>query len=189
MTPLSNLSANRANDPARTNRILYVAVVLLACAAMLGGFFAWQAWDERDANAAVLSEPDKADVPRETYGDVLAAAKEAATAFTNIDYRELGAATKKMRSLSTGDFKKQYAASTDGLRTVLRRNKSIMEGEVTGAGVVAITEFTARVLVATQGTVQNKTSENKPIARNLRLQLDLIKVDGTWLTSDLQFVG
>ena len=39
------------------------------------------------------------------------------------------------------------------------------------------------------GTVANKATEDEPVARNFRLQLDLELVDGEWLTSNLEFVG
>ena len=57
------------------------------------------------------------------------------------------------------------------------------------AGVVSLDEDSARVIAATTGTVANTGTDNKPVARNFRLQLDLELVDGEWLTSNLEFVG
>ena len=44
------------------------------------------------------------------------------------------------------------------------------------------------MIVATTGTVQNKQTKDKPVARYFRLQLQLVSEKGRWLTSDLQFV-
>ncbi len=63
---------------------------------------------------------------------------------------------------STGEFAKQYSASEKGLRTLMKRNKSVMEGEVLSAGVVAVSEYTARVLVATNGRCATRAPRARP---------------------------
>ena len=78
---------------------------------------------------------------------------------------------------------------TDGVVQVLQQNKSVMDGEVLWAGVVDVDQDSATVLAATTGTVANTQTGNKPVARNFRLQLDLVSRTASWLTSDLQFVG
>lgn len=174
----------------RTNAILYLVLVLMICLTVLGGVAVWQ---ERDARADEVSlaaaDPAEGDVPTETYDAVLDAARTEALAFVNIDHTDLDAAIDKVRQGATGPFKKQYEKSAKGLRQVMKRNKSQMTGEVLSAGVVAITEFTATVLVATKGNVTNSNTKGKPVERNLRLKLDLKKVDGKWLTNNLEFVG
>ena len=72
---------------------------------------------------------------------------------------------------------------------VIRRNKSVMTGEVEWAGVVSSDEDSATVIVATSGTVANNQTGAKPVARNFRLQLQLVREGDQWLTSDLQFVA
>ena len=54
---------------------------------------------------------------------------------------------------ATGDFRDQYAKSTDGVIKLLQQNKSVMTGEVLWAGVVAQDPDSATVIVATTGTV------------------------------------
>ena len=91
-------------------------------------------------------------------------------------------------SLATGQFRSQYQQSTEGLATVAKRAKSVQTGEVVWSGVVASDEDSATVIVASSGTVSNKTTEFKAVPRNYRLQLDLAYEDERWLTRDLQFV-
>lgn len=171
----------------RTNVALYVATVLAVCGVVLLGVLVTRAepWTD-DAAAAGATVPDE---ETRLYQDVLQAATDQATAFVNIDYQELDASIETVRKGATGTFRDQYDASVDGLRELMTRNKSVMTGEVLSAGVVAADEDSATVLVATRGHVENTQTKGEKQERNLRLQLELSKVKGTWLTSDLQFVG
>ncbi len=94
-----------------------------------------------------------------------------------------------MKAGATGAFREQYEKSTGGVIEVIERNKSVMTGDVIWAGVVNADEDSATVIVATSGTVANNQTNDKPVARSFRLQLDLVKEDDAWLTNDLQFVA
>ncbi|WP_372728338.1 hypothetical protein [Nocardioides sp.] len=161
------------------NVVLYVLALVLACAAVFGGVLAYQEHGERERAAA----------EQERYGDVLAAATAEAEAFINIRYDDAKASIDRVAAGATGAFRKQYDSSTEGVLEVLRENRSVMDGSVVWAGVVTLDDDSATVIAATQGTVANVQTGNKPIARNFRLQLDLVLRDGVWLTNDLQFVG
>jgi Mce-associated membrane protein len=125
---------------------------------------------------------------QQRYTDILASAGTEATAFVNIRFDDAQASIDAVMEGATGDFREQYAKSTDGVIKILQDNKSIMTGEVLWSGVVAQDPDSATVIVATSGTVQNKQTDNKPVARYFRLQLQLVSEKGRWLTSDLQFV-
>lgn len=163
----------------RLNITLYVLVLLVACAAVVGGVITWRTHDDRSRDA----------VEQERYGAVLASATTEAEAFINIRYDEAQESIDKVAEGATGEFREQYASSTDGVIKVLEENKSIMEGEVLWAGVVDVDNDSATVIAATTGTVSNNQTDNKPVVRNFRLQLDLVLEDGRWLTRDLQFVS
>jgi Mce-associated membrane protein len=163
----------------RLNIALYVVVLLVACACVVGGVMAWRAHDDRAQDAA----------EQERYGDVLAAARAEAEAFINIRYDDAQASIDAVAEGATGEFKEQYSSSTEGVLEVLEQNKSVMDGEVLWAGVVDVDKDSATVLAATTGTVANVQTRNKPVVRNFRLQLELVLEDGRWLTSDLQFVS
>ena len=122
------------------------------------------------------------------YTDILDSASTEATAFVNIRYDQAQDSIDAVMAGATGAFRDQYAKSTDGVIQVLQDNKSIMTGEVLWTGVVAQDPDSATVIVATSGTVQNKQTGDKPVARYFRLQLQLVSEKGKWLTSDLQFV-
>jgi Mce-associated membrane protein len=120
---------------------------------------------------------------------VLTAARTEAEAFINIRYDDAEASIDEVVAGATGDFRDQYAKSTDSVVQVLKESESVMEGEVVWAGVVDVDKDSATVLAATSGTVANKQTGGKPVARHFRLRLDLVREDGEWLTDDLQFVS
>jgi Mce-associated membrane protein len=163
----------------RSTIALYVATVLLACVCIVGGVMAWRTHEARE----------RAQAEQERYGDVLAAATDEAQAFVNIRYDDLQSSVDRVTNGATGSFKKQYSKLQEGVLEVLKREKSVMEGEVLWAGVVDVDQDSATVIVATSGTVANQQSNNQPVARNFRLRLDLVLEGGRWLTNDLQFVG
>jgi len=118
----------------------------------------------------------------------LEAATKMVNAFLNINYEDVEANIEAVKSLSTGQFLRQYTRASDDLAKLTRRAKATQTGEVVWAGLVAGDPDDATVIVATSGTVTNELTEFEPQSRTYRLQLDLELVDGRWLTSDLQYV-
>jgi Mce-associated membrane protein len=163
----------------RLNIGLFVVALVLACACVFGGVLVFQ--QQRD--------DDRARSEQERYGDVLAAARGEVEAFINIDYRNAQESIDAVADGATGEFAEQYDSSSDGVVQLLEREESVMDGEVLWAGVSDLDDDSATVLVATTGTVQNRSTGNEKVARYFRLKLDLQKVDDAWLTSNLEFVG
>jgi Mce-associated membrane protein len=157
---------------------LFVVALLLACACAFGGVLAFQQH----------REDDRATTEQERYGDVLAAARGEVEAFVNIDFRNAQESLDAVASGATGDFAKQYDGSTARVLKLLRRERSVMDGDVLWAGVVDVDADSATVLAATTGTVANRSTRNQEVTRYFRLELDLEKVGGRWLTSNLEFV-
>jgi Mce-associated membrane protein len=158
---------------------LFVLALVLACACVFGGVLAVQ--HHRDNQRAATEQ--------ERYGDVLAAARTEVEAFINIDYRNAQDSIDAVAAGATGDFKKQYDSSSSGVVKLLERERSVMDGQVLWAGVVDVDDDSATVLVATTGTVANRSTKNQKVARYFRLKLDLTRVGDRWLTSNLEFVG
>jgi Mce-associated membrane protein len=180
--PVTHADENVDASPrshAGVNIALYVLTLLLACACVVGAVKVVGTHDDQQV----------ALVDQERYGDVLSAATTEAEAFINIRYDDAQSSIDKVAAGATGDFRKQYDTSTKGVLEVLRQSRSVMDGKVIWAGVVDVDKDSATVIAATAGTVANTKTNNKPVVRNFRLQLDLVYVDGDWLTSDLQFVG
>jgi Mce-associated membrane protein len=179
VTPAEESVDDHRRSHAGVNIALYAVTLLLACACVVGAVKV----------AGTHDDDQVALVDQERYGDVLAAATTEAEAFINIRYDDAQSSIDKVAAGATGKFREQYDTSTKDVIEVLEKKRSVMDGEVIWAGVVDVDKDTATVIAATTGTVANTNTDNKPIVRNFRLQLDLVYVDGAWLTNDLQFVG
>ena len=158
---------------------LGVLALLLACAAAFGGVLVHQERQDRQHAAA----------EREQDGEVLAAARQEVEAFVNIDYTKAQESIDAVAAGATGDFAKQYDTSTKDVAKTLTRARSVMEGKVLWAGIVDSDKDSASVIVATSGTVANASTANKPVARQLRLKVDLVREGDAWKTSNVEFVG
>lgn len=162
----------------RTDRALVLLLVVLTVGVVLGGVLAWQARADRAATAT----------EQERYAEVVAAATEEAEAFVNIRYDDARSSLDRVAEGATGDFREQYTSSRDRVEQKIRRNRSVLDGEVLYAGVVDVDENSATVLAATSGTVTSRQTDNQPVDREFRLRLELVRQGGRWLTSDLEVV-
>ena len=172
-------TAGRARSRVGLNLTLCTLALLLACGVAFGGVVVRQDHRDRDRDAG----------EQERYSDVLAAAEQEAEAFLNIGYRDAQEGMDAIAAGATGDLRRQYARSTNGVVEVLRRNRSVRTGKVVWAGVVDVDADSATVLAATSGTLANVSTGNRPVGQKLRIRLDLLRRHGRWLTSDLELVG
>jgi Mce-associated membrane protein len=170
------LSPDPGGTTTRNNRssivflLLAALLVLLVVASVLLGL-KWK--DDRAQQAR--------------YDAVLAAARHEALAFTTLDYRTLDKDISNVVDNSTGKFRKQYEAGTANIKQTVTTNKSVSKGKVLAVGLVSCDANTARVIVVADSTVTNvRTTTPQP--RHYRIQFDLVRQGGHWLTSDLQFV-
>jgi Mce-associated membrane protein len=150
---------------------LAVAVALLLAAS---GYFAVQTYQQ--------------DQEEQRRQDIVAAARQTALNFTSLDYRRYDRDSRNVLKNATGDFKRQFASQTQELTKLVAANKSVSQGRVIEAGIARADERSARVLIVADSKVTN-TAAKKGQARNYRLQLDLVRERGRWLTSDVEFVG
>ena len=157
--------------------LLLVLVVLLALAVALGALLLRDARD-RDATAAAADQ--------ERYAAVLAAARAEADAVVNVRHDDGGASIDAVAQGATGELRERYTTGRDAVLRELRRERSVAEGEVSEVGVVALGSTTATVVAATDGTLASRRSDDRPVARDARLRLELVLEDGRWLTSDVQ---
>lgn len=167
------------------NGALYAVVLALACACVVGGVLVYV--DMGSEPEGALAAPTVAEQQR--YGAVKRAAEETATALINIDYRNPGQSREAVSATATGKFLEQYQASSKSLEELVTQYKSVMEGQVVTSAVSNVDEDSATVLVATEGEVRNAQTGDDVQARNFRLLVELVRQDGEWLTSGLDFVG
>ncbi len=170
---------SRESGAVRLPVVLAALAALLLVVCVVGGYAAYREHDNRTAARA----------EQERYGAVLSAARQTATAFVNIDYRDPQASFDAVAAGATGEFLEQYEGSTQSLVELLRTNESVMTGAVRAAAVTGLDADSATVIVATNGSVTNVSSNDEQTARDFRLRLDLLLVSGEWRTNNLEFVG
>jgi Mce-associated membrane protein len=158
--------------------VLWLLVALLTAACVVGGVQVVHAHGSRERSAA----------QQERYADAVAAAETVATAFVNIRHDRAEEDLARIADHSTGPLKDRYVDDAERLLKAFKRERTITTGEVVWAGVVRVSASGATVLVATHGTRADRSTDGEPVSRDLRLRLQLVPVDGTWLTSDIQQV-
>ena len=173
--PEADATTPASDTPRRASTVLVaslsVLLLLLAAAALVGALKLREQSQRDDARAGAL-----------------AAARQEALNLTSIDGRDIDADLKRVLDGATGGFKTDFAQRSKDLKTVLTENQVVAEGRVLEAALVRSDSETATALVVVDSTVKNKATPNGR-SNTYRMQLDLERHDGRWLTSALQFVG
>lgn len=180
----------------RLNLALYVLVLVVAAVAVVVGVAV--VGDLRD-DGAPTSLPVEGDVSpvaleespadeQERLAAVIDAASTEVEALLNTTYDDLQPSFDAVLAGATGAFREQFEKSSESLVETMQQTKAVQESDVLWAGVVAADADSATVNVAASGTVANQLTEGKPVARNYRMQLELVLEGDAWLTRDLQFV-
>lgn len=120
--------------------------------------------------------------------EVAAAARAEAVAFLTVDHEDMDAVVDAVLAGATADFAEQYAAQRDTLVSEAERTEATSTGEVVALGVGDLDDDSATVLVAANSTVTNSGTGAEGQVRYYRLRLDLVRDDGRWLTSAVEFV-
>jgi len=164
--------------PGRLRTVVAVLAVLLPVAAGAGVWW----WQREEHNRAQAARAEDAAALKAATGEVLA--------WASVDYRKVDEYFAAVRAGATGDFLDQFTQTEEPLRQLLTENQSIQVPTIPkdAAGLLERDGDKARVIVAMDAAVTN-TSTKTPQPRQYRLQLTLSKVDGEWLTDNLEFVG
>lgn len=120
--------------------------------------------------------------------DALRAARQSAVNLTSIDSAKLDEAVTRVLEGATGDFRKEFEENSGNLKDLLTKNEVNAQGEVIEAGLVRSDKSNASALVVVDSTVKNTASPEGRV-NTYRMQIEVERVDGRWLTSSLRFVG
>ena len=167
------------------SRLSPINVVL---AVLLVGLSAWLVlFAVRGDAAAPGSTP--AEQQDQHYSDISRAARSATLAFLAIDHTRMDQVTDRVLDSATGPFKKQYESSLKSLKETAVSQESISKGKVDEVGLSEVSDSAATAFVAAGSKVQNKGTKGKVEDRTWRIKLSMVKEDGHWLISQLEFVG
>ena len=119
--------------------------------------------------------------------DALAGARQMGVSFTSVSFDNLDVDIDNVVRLATGGFQQEYSTQADAIRKVVKEQEVVSTGQVLRAGLSSWSGTKASALVIVDSTVRNKAQPGGSKIR-YRLQIDLQKIDGRWLTSQIQFV-
>lgn len=172
MTSLT-LERRRIGLPSLTPGLAATTVLVLALLALAGWRgLAWQ--DARDRLSDEKAAAAAASAEVEGLIDISGATSDADMA--------------RLLDGATADFRSELEAQADRLQKALAANRVEASGEAVSAGVVELDGDKATVIVAATGTVRNKSTRAAE-PRNYRLKVELVRSDGDWLVSGLEFVA
>lgn len=172
MTSLT-LERRRIGLPSVTPGLAATTVLVLALLALAGWRgLAWQ--DARDRLSDEKAAAAAASAEVEGLIDISGATSDADMA--------------RLLDGATADFRSELEAQADRLQKALAANRVEASGEAVSAGVVELDGDRATVIVAATGTVRNKSTRAAE-PRNYRLKVELVRSDGDWLVSGLEFVA
>lgn len=164
-----------------------VAVVLAAL--LLITFFAWQdAKDSPDASPSAAGTPTPSGaalgLTSPAVESAVAAAKSFAVDFGTYDYQHLDTEFQEVAQKMTPAFAKSYLETSGKLKPTFVQYKTQVTAKIQGYGVTSASTDEAVVIIFLDQTVHTSQSSTPRIDRN-RLEVDLVKTDGTWLVSKL----
>jgi Mce-associated membrane protein len=120
--------------------------------------------------------------------DALRAARQSAINLTSIESAKLDEAVSRVLDGATGEFRKEFQDNSGNLKDLLSKNEVSAEGRVIESGLVRSDKSNASALVVVDSTVKNVASPEGRV-NTYRMQIEVERVDGRWLTSSLRFVG
>lgn len=160
------------------NLVLIVCALVLVAASVL--------WFKE--GAAATPGDSRAETLSREYEQVTTAARDETLAFLAVDYRRMDPLIAKVLAGAAGTFRTQYSHAQVNLKASAQQAHAVSSGKVLAVGISDLSDNAAVVFVAADAQVSN-TSTKTPQPRYYRLKLTMVRQGGSWLTSNLQFVG
>jgi Mce-associated membrane protein len=154
----------------RPVKVLVVLALVLAVVALTAlGLVGYQSWQNSRLDSARTQ--------------ALAAAQRSAPDILSYDYRQLEQDFDKAKNHLTGDFAKEYDATTSkGVAPVATQYKAVVKAEVIASSVVSVKADEVVTLLFVNQTTTSTRVEGPKIDQN-RVRMTLTKVDGEWKVS------
>lgn len=163
----------------RTGGRLKSLVAVLAALLVAAGGFA--------INATMKARQPAPDSPV-AWQPYLDAGRTFAETLTSIDHNTADADTQRILDASTGQFRDDFAAKAAEFTKSLRDSRATTKGTAGGAGVEALRDSEAEVLVAVT-TERTDTSASKSEPGIWRLRVTIVKSsDGTYKASKVSYL-
>ncbi|WP_424805119.1 hypothetical protein [Rhodococcus sp. 27YEA15] len=149
---------------------LLAGILVVLAALGWGGYTTWQSSLDDDARTSALDSGKKFATDLATYN------------FQNLDQN-----LSVVRDNSVGQFAGQYAQVASNLQNMIVQYQATSSAQILSAGLASADRDNAEVLVFLDQTITNTNSPDPRIDRN-RMQLSLVREDGTWKLADVQLL-
>lgn len=118
---------------------------------------------------------------------VLSAAKQEVINVLNVDYKSAQQSSSRVLAGATGQFKDQWGGGTSQIVGGLVQNKAKESVTALDAGLVSMSGSTAEV-IASATAVVTSPQNTQGVQRTYRIDMQLQRKGGRWLTSTFGFV-
>lgn len=146
--------------------------------------------------SALPSSWNAADRADDRNDEVIDAARKVMRSFTNTDYQTIDKDIARTLALSTGEFKKEFAATEVQYEALSRQSRAVATGSVREIGITRSNDDEAMLSVAVDQKVLNQTvrqalakGEKVDNNRTYLFQVTLSRVGEKWLLSQLEVIG
>ena len=136
------------------------------------------------AASLLLSPRDDTGALQDARASALQAATERTTELTSYDHRTLDADTARVLATATGEFKKDYTATSAQLRATFLSTQAVATAKVVAAGLESADQDRAVAVVAVDQVIVTKDAP--PRTERNRLRMTLVRPDRTWLVERVQ---
>ena len=114
----------------------------------------------------------------------LTAARERTARLTSYDHRTLDADFAAVLATATGEFDRDFRATSEQLRPTFVREQAVATANVVGAGLESAGSDRAVAVVAVDQVIS--TQGEAPRTERNRLRMTLVRPDSTWLVERVQ---
>jgi Mce-associated membrane protein len=152
---------------------LVVATVLMVSVAVLAGWLGYRTW-----------QCHQAEQERALF---LRVARQSAADLTTINHSEVEADVQRILDSSTGSFYDDFSKRRQPFVDRIKRDRSTSEGTVTEVGLLNMTNYSARALVAVSVKLSTAGS-TEPKLDGFRLRIDLQRAGDGAKISDVEYV-
>lgn len=118
---------------------------------------------------------------------VMQAASRQVILLTTVDANTSAKDVNRLLAGATTSFRAQFEKDASSFFATLKAAHVVSQGSVDAIGITKFGDQRAEVIVAATGTVTNATTTS-PEKRAYRLQVQLQRVSGKWLVSEMRFV-
>ncbi len=170
-----------------SNLVLTAVLVALVAALVVGTLRADAGGDDLRRAAWVGADEAPGDLTRQ-HRDVALAARAETLALLTVDHRNMDALVDRVLAGAAGKFARNYESRRDALIERAVKQRSISTGTVNALGISDIDAESATVLVAANSKSRNVSTNGTSQSRFYRFRLEMVLVEGRWLTADVETV-